>query len=510
MRDLFSFLGLKKPIPAGRFFQQAATFSARMDTLAPRVAGKSARGSVGVVVMPWQQTAVPFFLIEWAVHLQREGCHVELIWDGVSSGTVSAKDKEEERTIRNLLEKASKKGMPIVTLPRHRHPFSEGDPRIERLAFEAATRTLGREPSFAETTKVDQEAGRLTHHAERVSQLLRARRYDWVLIPGGVWGKSASYWAACERESVAFTTFDSGTGFLCFQHGGPAAHFPDLPHAMQIMTDACMGDGAVRAPLEKWVNARMDVRRRGEDDLRLQPISGQTAPCRCDVLVPLNYRIDTAAMCRQRLFASVNAWLRGIVDWARQRPEVNVVVRQHPCEKIPAFRSREDYSWVEQSNVRFVTAKESVNTYDLIEQSRVVLPYTSRVGLEAGVLGRPVLLAAQTYYDRLDFARAPESVDAYFKTLDDMVFRPQLLTDSERLAAYAGYFVAENFGLYRTEFTPIPDDFDRWIQKSPEELWAEELPSTLLEAALTRLPAAEIFVHRQIARWREEGDVQTS
>ena len=218
-----------------------------------------------------------------------------------------------------------------------------------------------------------------------------------------------------------------------------------------------------------------------------------------DVVVPLNYRIDGAAMCRQRLFPSVNHWIRALVDWAQNRDSVRVAFRQHPCEKVEAYRSREDYSWISElrnPRIHFISAADPINTYDLIRKCRVVAPHCSRVGIEAAVLAKPVILASNCYYDSLEFAHKPPTVADYFSTLDELIASgAELPPELQRLAAVA-YYVIERFTLLKTDFTPIPSDFWSWVRERPDELWQDSTINCLFESACSRKPLSLLLLER--------------
>jgi hypothetical protein len=214
---------------------------------------------------------------------------------------------------------------------------------------------------------------------------------------------------------------------------------------MQMLAKKFLKNESVRRKIEEWVEERLSIRRKGEDEFRLQPQGETSAQKPTDIVVPLNYRLDTAAMCRQRLFPSVNEWMRALVNWAQSHPDTSIVFRQHPCEKIPAYRSKEDYSWISERsspNIRFIAAEDSVNTYDLLASCRVVLPYSSRVGIEGGVFGKSVVLAAHAYYENMAFVQVASSKEEYFDLIVASRKGPTVQIFEERFYAYAAYYVA--------------------------------------------------------------------
>lgn len=271
-----------------------------------------------------------------------------------------------------------------------------------------------------------------------------------------------------------------------------------------MLAKECVQNELVRRKVEEWVEDRLSIRRKGEDDFHLQPQGGTSSQKRADVVVPLNYRLDTAAMCRQRLFCSVNEWMQALVNWAQTHPDASMVFRQHPCEKIPAYRSKEDYSWISERsapNIRFIGAGDSVNTYDLLAGCRVVLPYSSRVGIEGSLFGKSVILAASAYYEKMIFAQVAQTKEAYFDLIEISLKNPVEQTFEQRCSAYAAYYVAETFGLHKTNFTPIPSDFESWVDQDPAVLWSKDSASIFLKAAISRKPVADLLVTALIEQW---------
>jgi hypothetical protein len=461
---------------------------------------KSSGAKVGVLVSPWQQTAVPFYLIEWATCLRRHGVDVEFIWDVWPNET--GLSTAEEKGILLALEAAEMAfGIRTFNLCGTAPSGTEEattrvSSRLALLAFETITRNRGREPQL-DDPDVTSEEQRLRAHAQRVERAISQKRYSWMLVPGGVWSVSGVYWDICETLGIGLTTFDSGPGLLCFQHGGPAAHFPDLNSSMQMLGKKCLENESVRRKIEAWVEERLSIRRKGEDEFRLQPQEKTSAQKPSDIVVPLNYRLDSAAMCRQRLFPSVNEWMHALVNWAQSYPDISIAFRQHPCEKIPAYRSNEDYSWISERatpNIRFIGAEDSVNTYDLLAGCRLVLPYSSRVGIEGGLFGKSVILAASTYYEKMAFVQVAHSREAYFNLIEMSLKNTVEQSFEQRCSAYAAYWVAETFGLHKTNFTPIPSDFLSWVDEDPAALWSTEKASIFLKAAITRKPVADLLV----------------
>jgi hypothetical protein len=69
------------------------------------------------------------------------------------------------------------------------------------------------------------------------------------------------------------------------------------------------------------------------------------------------------------------------------------------------------------NHIHVIGALDKINTYDLIEIANVGLAYTTTVGLETAMNGRPVISCGQTHYRARGFTLDPNSWDEYYATL---------------------------------------------------------------------------------------------
>lgn len=461
--------------------------------------------SVGILLTPWQQTAVPFFSIECARRLSADGLRVTLLWepdDICGNASDPAEVAQIERVLATLAGEFA-----VVRLPEI-PPENDAEPAFfAELVWENAVQKMRGEAGAEEylTEHPEMVAG-MRRHVSRVRAFLRGHTFDWLFIPGGVWAMSGIWRGVAEEVAMPFTTFDSGPGLALLGHDGVTAHFPDVERVAREVTQRCRSDAAERERITHGAQEKLRTRMRGEDDFQLQPVAATTtAGHQWDIVVPLNLRWDSAAMCRRRLFASVRDWLTQLLAWVEARPGVTVAIRQHPCEKLAGYRGADDFSGLAREfpglgeRARFFAAEEPVNTYDLIAGAKVVLPYTSRVGIEAVLLGRPTILCAHCYYDGCGFAETPATPAEYFALLGKAVTGNLPLTGDARLAAHVTYYLAETCLMLKTDFTPAPTDFVKWVRRPADEIWRTPENADLREALVTREPLAHIRYRRLAA-----------
>jgi hypothetical protein len=495
----------KKP---NRFRRDADSFAARCTlwtTLLAKSPADKPTGHVAVVVSPWISTPVPFFALECALALRQTGLHVTLLWDSTEIvGNVP--NKKHVDVIASVFP-ALPPGMQIVDISAAGEgtPPTEADTALAtRIVYENAVRNVRGEMNVETFFAAHPEAEADTRaHFARIRQTLAGLSLDWLLVPGGIFGVSAVYVEIARELGLHFSTFDSGPGRLRVVHDGVAAHLADLPRAFEIM-NAEMSD-AQKARGRELAFAEMDRRTQGSDDRNLQVTPATGAEHRCDILIPLNIRWDSAALSRQRLFASVEESIAAVLDWAAAKPGVTVCIRQHPSERRDHMRGSDNWQHLKDrfahmgERARWIAATDPVNTYDLIRVARAVLPHTSTVGIEAALLGRPVILSTRVYYGAFSFVWNPSTREEFFALLEQSLTGGLFVTESAKAEAALAYFITQQCSVLRTRFTPQNDDYVRWIETPPDTLWQEPEPHDFLTAMLTREPLPALRARRILA-----------
>lgn len=114
---------------------------------------------------------------------------------------------------------------------------------------------------------------------------------------------------------------------------------------------------------------------------------------------------------RSPAFPTQESAIRAVAAAVARIPGLRLCVRVHPHV---SHKSREDQRFWEEFSlpgVEVIAASDPVDSYALIDSSRVVCSYGSSVGIEATYWGRPSLLLSRAYYDRLNVAE-PASNEA--------------------------------------------------------------------------------------------------
>jgi len=173
-------------------------------------------------------------------------------------------------------------------------------------------------------------------------------------------------------------------------------------------------------------------------------------------LVPVftNVIFDTSQSHANKLFEHMFAWLDFLVEKIKQFPEILFVIRAHPDEIRVGKESRESVSeWVEKNklsalqNVVFISPDKYVSSYELIRRAKFVMVYNSTVGLEASIIGKPVLCAGKARYTQVPTVFLPDSLRDYKKMCDKfltsrVVDHPAHFIENARRVLYSQLFRA--------------------------------------------------------------------
>jgi len=165
-----------------------------------------------------------------------------------------------------------------------------------------------------------------------------------------------------------------------------------------------------------------------------------------DAVVPVftNVIFDTSQAHANTIFPDMFAWLDTVLNYAKKHPNVLFVFRAHPDEMRVGKSSQENVlSWaidnnIEQyQNIRIIGPDETQSSYELIKRSKFTLVYNSSIGLEAILMGTPVLCAGKARYTQYPTVYYPPSKEKYLDLLQsflqaDQVDVPERFIDNAR------------------------------------------------------------------------------
>ena len=210
-------------------------------------------------------------------------------------------------------------------------------------------------------------------------------------------------------------------------------------------------------------------------------------------LVPVftNVIFDTSQPHANTVFQDMFDWLDATLQEIRSHPDTLFVIRAHPDETRLRKESRETVeAWVQRSgaaqlaNVEFIGPTEDLSSYELVRRSKFVLVYNSTIGLEAAILGAPVLCGGKARFTQYPTAFFPQSPAAYIQELRRLLGTTHIEVPADFKRN------ARRFLYYQLFRTSLP--FDTFLEPSVRKTQAK---LKLFSAAdLVRAPAVRAIL----------------
>ena len=281
--------------------------------------------------------------------------------------------------------------------------------RIHHLSDDEATRYLLREYVLS-----------AWNVARQFSKFLDETDPRLVIVFNGQFFPEATARYLAQQRGLRVVTHEVGlqpaTAF--FTDGEATAypiHIPDdfeLSDAQNVKFDAYLakrfqGDFTM-AGVKFWADMK------GLDQAFLQRAAGfkQIVPIFTNVI------FDTSQPHANTVFEDMFDWLDLTLEIIRAHRDTLFVIRAHPDELRVRKASRETVAgWAEsraieaEPNVVFVSPQETLSSYELIQRSKFVMIYNSTIGLEASIMGAPVLCAGKARFTQYPTVFFPQTVD---------------------------------------------------------------------------------------------------
>ena len=320
------------------------------------------------------------------------------------------REKELERALENLSVKELSQfewhGMPLgdLCLPGLRWIL-----RIHHLNDDESTRYLLREYILS-----------AWNIAQKFSKFLDETGPRAVVVFNGQFYPEATARYIAQGRGIRVITHEVGLqpASAFFTNGEATAypiHIPDefeLSEEQNAKLDAYLarrfqGDFTM-AGIQFWAGMK------GLDEAFLKKAAGfkQIVPIFTNVI------FDTSQPHANTVFDDMFDWLDMVLEVIRRHPETLFIIRAHPDELRLRKASRETVAaWVQatgaarEPNVVFVAPTETLSSYELIQRSKFVMVYNSTIGLEAAILGAPVLCAGKARFTQYPTVFFPQTVD---------------------------------------------------------------------------------------------------
>jgi hypothetical protein len=201
-------------------------------------------------------------------------------------------------------------------------------------------------------------------------------------------------------------------------------------------------------------------------------------------IVPVftNVIFDTSQPHANTVFEDMFDWLDLVLEEVRAHRDTLFVIRAHPDELRVRKASRETVEgWVEdrsvasEPNVVFVSPKETLSSYELIQRSKFVMIYNSTIGLEAAIMGAAVLCAGKARFTQYPTVFFPQTVDEVRRKMKEFLGAEKIEIPAE-FKRNARRFLY--YQLYKTSL-PFGDFLEPSVRTTQTKLKSFELNDLL-------------------------------
>ena len=296
-----------------------------------------------------------------------------------------------------------------------------------------------------------------------------------VVFNGVSYPEATARWVAHQRGLRVITHEVAHQPLTAFFSDGHVTaypvHIPDdfeLSPAQNARLDAYLQDrfqgNFTMAGLQFWPEMK------GLDAPLLEKIAAHRQSDVAIRLVPIftNVIFDTSQIHANAIFEHMFAWLDQIYDIVRAHPDTLFVIRAHPDELRPNSRKQALETvdeWVTRRkvtalpNVVYIPPREYLSSYALIQRAKFVMAYNSTIGLEATLMGKPVLNGGKARYTQYPCVYLPATPAEHRQLAEDFLTAERVDLPPEFMRN------ARRFQYYQLWRTPLP--FDAFLAPHP-------------------------------------------
>ena len=307
---------------------------------------------------------------------------------------------------------------------------------------------------------------RNTFAAKAALQFMQTEKPDVVLIPNGLILEMGIVFRVARHLGIDAVTYE-------FNDQREQLWLAQNSSIMQQETDYLV-DARCSQPMTDEMfervadleNARRGARVWGKSKRLWQYVSSQGAAetrkmlnldDRPVVMLAANVLGDSLTLGRDIFASSMTEWITKTVQYFAKRTDVQLVIRVHPGEKlVPQAKSMgtvvKDALPELPSHIHVIGALDKVNTYDLIEIADVGLAYTTTVGLETTMNGRPVISCGRTHYRGRGITIDPNTWEEYYATLEKVLSDIPAHQMTEKQIEFAWNYASRFFFEYPRPF----------------------------------------------------------
>ncbi len=445
----------------------------------------SHRKTAGIIVCPRNNSGIPFCNLTIALIYLYKSEPVSIIWDDLDFIDETSKNQNTilGKVINLICANSSIKLLRLSEYPDE--PINSMEDRyIRKLATSNAIWNVRKVVPSKELKSYELASyNALRINSKKIKSFYKSNNFTHCVHQSLINENGGLHKLFANKYNIRMSSLDIAAGRGQMSTNDVPAYHSDL---LKIVYSPIFKDDANRNIALACAKSEFSKRMEGKDSRGYQKISSKNdkESYTYDVIMPLNILFDGAALNRNRLFKTPFEWATDTVQFIIKHTNLSIVVRQHPNERKYSIYGTGvnlgDYlksKFDNYPNFRFISCDEDVNTYSLVKNAKIVIPYTSSVGLEAALLGKIVIAESDVYYSDLPIILKPKSKQDYFDSIKHYgcTLNQKIAHSEDNInLGWILYFLVHDCPRIRSDFGLEPNDFEKWTQKGFNSLINDE------------------------------------
>ena len=460
--------------------------------------------SISIIITPWGFTAVPWYAITIGILLTIKNKKVEFILDDLFIDDiiigVPLADLLQIKEINKVLKIVGK----FITVKRisESKTTSITNEEISKLKNLSQLSSIHKFKTTIHNYKSknfqDLWLSRQLVNYPKIKNFFEQNNVNHLLLPGGIYGNSGLIKLA-QKEDTLISSYDSGRKRALFSLYGIAGFQDDVNKILNSNEFKNMNLDEIKF-INTLVDNELNARIKGIDSYKTQVVSSSRNNLKkYDILMPLNITWDLPALGKHVAFKNDFDWIKETAEFILSNTDATLAIRQHPHERnhtsgkdLKAFILNK---YNDHKRFKFISATDKINTYDLLANAKIVLPYVSTIGIEAAILGKTVIIESDNYYTDKSFVIKCIDKNSYFKAIKNNLEKQKEVTLNSIQEAKFTYYVSQICTAEITNFTPFNKDYEIWAKYTLDEINNSKSISRIIDS-LDKKIAPGLLIHR--------------
>ena len=456
---------------------------------------------VGIVIVPSFPGTWCYYSITIMLMLLCRGYHVKLIFDDLQSvGEYTLYEGMTEifnEITNDVIRYINDSGINFETLYLSESKKSNINERevtevknITRISALWQTSFKGfKTRGLDKNTIVNNIEPYLIENMKYVKGFFEDNNFDTINIYTGLYYNTGLYSVIAKEKNIRMSSYDSSgskDGKVFFSSNGIFGQLPEIRAIIAnglISRDSTLLNKICNYSKDRIMKSQRETRDNDYDNYQI--VVEDKFDTNIDVFIPLNIEWDSTASAVPCIFKDTEEWIIETISFILAKSSASIMVREHPGKNIFSKKYNfEKYNEIIETHfsnnprVVFVSATDKVNTYKQVKKSKVVLPYSSTIGIEAAILGKKVVMCTDSYYSDIDIIKKGKSKRDYFKQI-------LYILNSDNNESFAeceliDLYIALALHDYLGDNTYFSECFIDWTSKSFIELFELKLCNKII------------------------------